>query len=284
MDMPPDRWPAIAAARQCSVERVPFVVDGDMVGSVAAAHIDALAAWPHWIAAGPAGVCLLAGAADRDTAFAQMNASLRAQGHIVAWRDEAFALSSPASGAVLATFERASARFWGTLTLGAHCNGYVAGADGRPTHLWIARRSFSKATDPGKLDNLVGGGVPLGQTPYETLVREGWEEAGLRPEQMQAARAGRVIELEREVPEGRQRERLHVFDLALPASCQPCNQDGEVASLHCLPVEVAIEHAAGDDMTVDAALATLDFLLRHRLLPPDLHDTIDRRMTGLWVG
>ena len=79
----------------------------------------------------------------------------------------------------LALIERAAARFWGTLTFGAHANGYVADAQGRPTHLWIARRSTHKATDPGKLDNLVGGGVPHGQTPFETLVREGFEEAGL---------------------------------------------------------------------------------------------------------
>ena len=74
-----------------------------------------------------------------------------------------------------ATIERAAARFWGTLTLGAHCNGYVADAHGRPTHLWVARRSLSKPTDPGMLDNLIGGGVPLGQSPLEALQREAFE-------------------------------------------------------------------------------------------------------------
>lgn len=82
-------------------------------------------------------------------------------------------------GRLLATFERAAARFWGTLTFGAHCNGYLADAHGRPTHLWIARRSFTKPTDPGLLDNLVGGGVPHGQSPFDCVRREGWEEAGL---------------------------------------------------------------------------------------------------------
>ena len=89
--------------------------------------------------------------------------------------------------------ERASARFWGTLTLGAHANGFVADADGRPTHLWIAQRSFDKATDPGKFDNLIGGGVPEGQTPLQALVREGWEEAGLTPDALRAVDAGSVL-------------------------------------------------------------------------------------------
>ncbi|HEY6134741.1 MAG TPA: DUF4743 domain-containing protein [Rubrivivax sp.] len=276
-------WPALAAARRRSVLRVPFEVGGEVVGSVATAHAGVLTRWPRWIDASPAGVRLRVAGPERDAAFAQMNDALRAEGLIVAWRDEAFPLFSPASGAVLATFERASARFWGTLTLGAHCNGYVADSDGRPARLWIARRSRTKATDPGRLDNLVGGGVPLGQSPHDTVVREGWEEAGLDAAQMQAVQAGRVIEIDRDVPEGRQFERLHVFDLLLPAGLQPCNQDGEVESLQCEPLERAIRQAAGDEMTVDAALATLDFLLRHRLLPAPQHERLDRRMVGLWA-
>jgi 8-oxo-dGTP pyrophosphatase MutT (NUDIX family) len=182
---------------------------------------------------------------------------------------------------VLARFERAAARFWGTLTRGAHANGYVAGADGGPTHLWIARRSDSKATDPGLFDNLIGGGVPHGQTPHETLVREGFEEAGLTPEQMSAARRGRVIHIDRDVPEGRMVEHVHAFDVELPAGVRPQNQDGEVAAITLLPVAEAAALAAGGTMTVDASLVTLDFLLRHRLLPDDEHADLSARMATL---
>jgi hypothetical protein len=88
--------------------------------------------------------------------MARMNDSLRAEGLIVAWRDEPFPLFSVRGEPVGVSIERAATRFWGSLTLGAHCNGYVADAAGRPEHLWIARRSSTKATDPGRLDNLVG--------------------------------------------------------------------------------------------------------------------------------
>jgi 8-oxo-dGTP pyrophosphatase MutT (NUDIX family) len=277
-------WPAIAAACQRTVPRVPFEVDREVVGSVACAHVGALRRWPQWVEAGDSGVRLLVAREERDGAFAQMNATLRAEGCLVAWRDEVFPLWSPRTGAVLATFERASARFWGTLTLGAHCNGYVAGPGGRPSHLWVARRAFDKATDPGKRDNLVGGGVPLGQSPRETVVREAWEEAGLTPVQMQAAQPGRLIDLDRDVAEGRQFERVHVFDLALPAGCTPSNQDGEVESIECLPVGAALALAAGDEMTVDAALVTIDFALRHRLLPAHEHEQLTARMAPLWAG
>jgi 8-oxo-dGTP pyrophosphatase MutT (NUDIX family) len=131
--------------------------------------------------------------------------------------------------------------------------------------MWIARRSPTKATDPGKLDNLIGGGVPMGQTPWDTLVREGFEEAGLSSAQMARATPGRVIELDRDVPEGRQFERLHVFDLQLTEAECPVNQDGEVAEVGLWSIHDTCAAAAGDEMTVDAGLVTLDFLLRNGL-------------------
>ena len=265
-----NNWPALRRANaHDAAARAPFNVNGTPVGSVARAHLQALRAWPQWLRVDEASVSLQAEAGALDEVLAQLNGALRGQGLICAWRDEAFALFDPASGARLAAMERAAARFWGTLTLGAHANGYLADAQGRPTHLWIARRSASKATDPGLHDNLVGGGVPDGQTPWQALVREGWEEAGLPPERMHAAQAGSVLRLQRDIPEGVQHERLHAFDLRLPPGLQPRNQDGEVAGFECLPLDQALRLAAGDTMTVDAALVTMDFALRHALLPAD---------------
>ena len=262
-------WAALAAARAHDPDtRLPFLIDGVLVWSVAREHLSALAAHPQVLALRPDAVHLLAPRAERDAALARINLALRDAGHVVAWRDELYAVVERQGAPAFAHIERAASRFWGTLTFGAHCNGYVADADGRPTHLWIARRSFTKPTDPGLLDNLVGGGVPAHQTPRETLIREGWEEAGLTPQQMQGAQPGRVIHLRRDIPEGLQQEWLYVFDLALPAGLQPVNQDGEVAELHLMPVHEAVARAAAGEMTVDAALATLDFALRHHLLPP----------------
>jgi 8-oxo-dGTP pyrophosphatase MutT (NUDIX family) len=276
-------WLAPAAARAAApAARVPFVLAGVPVGSVARAHLGALRAWPRELAVEDEAVAMVA--AVPDEALARINAALREQGLIRAWRDELFAVFHPGTQQVLARMERAASRFWGTRTLGAHANGYVAGRDGRPTHLWIAQRSFSKATDPGLFDNLVGGGVPAGQTPLETLVREGFEEAGLSPAQMQPARPGRVIRLQRDIPEGFQFEDLHAFDLALPAGLVPQNQDGEVHAFTLLPVDAALALAAGTAMTVDAALVTLDFALRHRLLPPDQAASLAQSMAPLFSG
>lgn len=267
-------WPALAAARLRAVPRVPFRLGSRAVGSVARAHLGALERFERDLRVTDSQVELTAAAAQRDEILAHLNAQLHADGLIVAWRDEPFPLLDPHTGDVLATFERAATRFWGTMTRGAHCNGFVRGADGRPSHLWIARRSLTKATDPGKLDNLVGGGVPHGQTPHQTMVREGWEEAGLDAATMQRAQPGRVLYLERDIPEGCMVEQVHSFDLELPEGCTPCNQDGEVSQLTCMDIRSAAWAAARDEMTVDAALVTLDFLLRHGLLEPAEHERL----------
>ena len=264
-------WPAIALARACGGSpRVPFVLEqapDTVLGSVAVDHLAVLRRYPDAFALTPGGVALRLPVGERDDRLAEVHADLRDQGLIVAWRDEPYPLRGR-DGVVHGIIERAASRFWGTLTLGAHCNGYVADAQGRPTHLWIARRAETKPTDPGRLDNLVGGGVPAGQTPREALVREGWEEAGLVPDQMQGAVAHEVIELECDIPEGRQLEHLHVFDLELPAGVSPRAIDGEVEWHRCLPVAEALARAAAGELTTDAALVTLAFALRWQLLEP----------------
>jgi 8-oxo-dGTP pyrophosphatase MutT (NUDIX family) len=282
-------WPAIDDARRADASaRVPLRIQHAgrprLAGSVARAHLPALARWRPALVVGAEGVALHCPAPERVDFFAEVNQRLRADGLIVAWRDETYAVPALDDGMLLATFERAASRFWGTTTFGAHCNGYVAGADGRPTHLWIARRAFDKPTDPGLLDNLVGGGVPHGQSPAACVQREGWEEAGLTPAQMAGLQPGRRLRVARDVPEGFQLEEVSAYDLALAPGLVPQNQDGEVHSITCMSVAEALARAAAGEMTVDASLVTLDFALRHQLLPADQAAALAARSAHLWMG
>lgn len=290
----PADWPAIAAARACDpAARLPFFIldngQPQRAGSVARRHLAALARWPGALLCQPDRLTLRLPGTERQAFFDETNRWLHQQGLVIGWRDETYPVPAQPGGALLATIERAAARFWGTLTFGAHCNGYLADAHGRPSHLWIARRAFNKPTDPGLLDNLIGGGVPHGQSLAQAVVREGWEEAGLRPAQMHHLVAGRRFVLARDVPEGFQHEEVSVFDLRLPAGLTPQNQDGELHSLALLPVPQALAHAAAGHMTVDAALVTLDFVLRHRLLVADhqhqhQHQHLQALSDALWTG
>ncbi|MCM5682884.1 DUF4743 domain-containing protein [Schlegelella sp. S2-27] len=271
--MPPIEFdcPALRAARDLhSGKRLPFLIAGAHVGSVARDHLGLLAEHATWLQIGPRGVRMLERLRtepQRSAALAATNSVLRALGLVRGWRDEIYPVLAEPGAVPLALIERAASRFWGTLTFGAHLNGYVCDTLGRPSHLWIARRALSKATDPGRLDNLVGGGVPHGQSPFTTLVRECWEESGIPEALARQAHPMSQVRLHCDIPEGVQQEVIYVYDLELPRDFEPRAMDGEVMEHRLLPIEDVVELLRGPEFTTDAALVTLDFLQRRGLLP-----------------
>jgi 8-oxo-dGTP pyrophosphatase MutT (NUDIX family) len=281
-----DRCPAIEAARALQPgQRLPFYIYREPVGSVARSLLPVLSSCAPWLKVGEHAVQMddrLFSVEQRSAALAQTNATLRVHGLVPGWRDEIYGVGTSADEPPLARIERAAARVWGTLTFGAHLNGYVRAPGGAITHLWIARRAWTKPTDPGKLDNLVAGGVPLGQTPFRALVRECWEESGLPEGTARRATPGRVVHLLRDVPEGVQNEQVYVYDLELPRGLAPHNVDGEVAEHRLMPLDEVVALLGSEEMTTDAALVTLDFLLRRHLLPAPLHEAWGEAARALW--
>ncbi len=76
------------------------------------------------------------------------------------WRGEAFDVRAEPDGPVLGRSDRGALPVLGIEAVGVHLNGLVERADG--LHMWIGRRAPDKLLDPGKLDHIVGGGVPAG--------------------------------------------------------------------------------------------------------------------------
>ena len=92
------------------------------------------------------------------------------------WRNEQYTVYS-ARRSVLFTLERSACSLFGVVTYGAHLNVYVQSPEG--IEVWIPRRSQSKPTFPGKLDNSVAGGISNGLSPRETIIKEALEEASI---------------------------------------------------------------------------------------------------------
>jgi 8-oxo-dGTP pyrophosphatase MutT (NUDIX family) len=252
--------PCITKARRFDAHaHRPFWIDGEQVGWVRATDVPLLVRWPDVFEIDATRVTLASRFNTLDLRSAALGAvigALAADGRIPGWRDETYAIRNAFDAPPLAYIERAASRFFGTMTYAVHLNGVVEYADGAP-QLWIARRSDTKATDPGMLDNVVAGGIGWGFGIEATIVKECWEEAGI-PEQIAArAMAGRTVHVLQSLPEGTQAEQIFVYDLALPADFAPRNQDGEVGEHRLARIEE-------DAMTVDASLATLDCLLRRR--------------------
>ena len=104
----------------------------------------------------------------------------------------------------------------------------------------------------------------------ETLRKEAWEEAGLAPTLLGDLNCVSAVRVEYSVPEGLHREILFVHDLWLSPEFTPCNQDGEVSEIRCMPVEDVIQNLLTADFTLDAGVVMIDGLLRlGAVLPED---------------
>lgn len=209
----------------------------------------------------------LASEGQRTAALADVAHTLAKEGAIAGWRHETYAVRVRLHDTPLFHIERAAMRFFGFTSHAAHLNGFTTAQGG--LRLWIARRSASKAIDPGRLDTVVGGGVPSGQDAWQTMIRECFEEAGIEPALAKRAKPAGRLEVCHEVPEGLHSEILHAHDLELPADFRPRNVDGEVGEFRLLEAGVVADRIANGEFTIEAGLVTLDFLLRHGAITAD---------------
>lgn len=218
----------------------------------------------------------LASAVERSAALVAVTQTLAAEGALTAWRDEVYAVA-PAFGApAWFRLERAAARYFGVRTYAAHVNGLVR--TGAEVAMWVARRSPTKAIDPGMLDNLVGGGIAAGVGVARTVAKESWEEAGIPAGLASRAQPTAVLHVARDIPDGIQDEVIFVHDLWLPPAFTPVNQDGEASGQHRHPLATMpalLAESFGDEaMTVDASLVALTVVARAPDLDPDARATL----------
>lgn len=183
-------------------------------------------------------------------------------GALDGWRGEPIDVLDWSGVLCLGQMERAAARFWGSHTRAVHLNAWVRCDDGHGFRLWLAKRADSKSTDPGRWDNLVAGGLAPQESPLQALRREALEEASLDLTRAHQLTFGPTLKMDRAVAQGWQRESLFVVDAQLPMDFQPVNQDGEVQAFGLFDEAGARELATANQMTADAAAATLDFLKR----------------------
>lgn len=259
---------------------IPFVAEGTLVGWVKPDFAQNLTNWPDLFSVRPRGVTLTSDFADvdqRSLAFGEVVEALAMNGSIKGWRNEQISISDTFYSEPILHVERAAARYFGFLVHAAHMTGHTI-SDGMPL-IWLARRAKNKDIDPGKLDNVVGGRIPRGLSPTETMHKEAWEEAGIKPEMAKMARAAGALRVCRAIPEGVHREIIYVHDLYLPPDFRPQNQDGEVERFYCVRPEDALarveQMTTGGDFTVEATLVMLNFLIRRGFFSPERPDYVE---------
>ena len=260
---------------------LPFSVSGTRVGCVKHAFAEILSRWPEVWRIDDRGVTLAESldteatpAAERTQAVAEVVQRLREEGHIDGWRDELYPVNRTWSEPAFLLIERAAVPWFGVRAYGVHMNGFVRGADG--LKMWVARRSLSKPTGPGKLDQMVAGGQPADIGLYDNMLKECAEEAGIPLAIARHVRAVGSITHALETDVGFRPDVIFNFDLELPEDFSPVNTDGEVEAFYLWPIEQVMERVRdSDEFKFNCALVIIDFLVRHGYLAADDPDYSD---------
>ncbi|XP_029102201.1 thiamine pyrophosphokinase 2 isoform X1 [Scleropages formosus] len=180
----------------------------------------------------------------------------------------------------LMCMERAATSLFGVKRYGVHVNGYRQEEDGTVT-MWLSRRSRTKQTYPGTLDNLVAGGLAAGTSLQETLIKECEEEACIPACIAETACPVGTVSYTYEDEDGVFPESQFVFDLKLPLEFRPQIGDGEVQDFYLWPLDQVKEVLVSEDFKPNSAMVVLDFLIRHSYVHPDAEPYYQEFVTGL---
>ncbi len=255
---------------------VPFWHAQQRLGLIRNNNVAALRSFPTVFAVNADGVHLIA-QGDHDGLSAiieDVTEKLVAQGLVAKVRNEYFAASPRWGVAPHFKIDRGAVPFFGIKAYGAHLNGYVR--DGDTLKLWVGRRSPKKAVAPGKLDNLVAGGINNEHGLFETLIKESAEEADIAPALASQSVAVGAVSYRMEVKYGLRDDVLFCYDLEMPADFVPRNTDGELVGFTLDDAkDVIARMRGGDDFKFNVNLVLIDFALRHGLITADDPEYLD---------
>jgi len=180
---------------------------------------------------------------------------------------EAYPVTPAGRQAALCIMDRSAAAYFGVRAFGQHLNGFVRKADGM--YMWLGRRARDRLIYPGRLDNMVAGGLPWDVSLEENLFKECAEEAGLSENVVRQAVPVGLVSYNRVAERGYRPDVLYCYDLELSPGFTPQNTDGEVESFSLLPIaEVARIVRETDEFKLNCNLVIIDFLLRHGYIEP----------------
>lgn len=256
---------------------LPWLIDAQVVGWLRPTFVERLRPWSAVFDIQPDRVVMAAGLTgfeQRSAALAGVTKSLVAEGVISIDLNEPYPVTAGDRDAALCTLDRGSVAYFGVRSFGQHLNGYVR--DGDEILMWLGRRAADRIIYPGRLDNLVAGGLPHGLSPWQNLVKEAREEAGMAESLVRRARPVGAVTYQAMSGKGLKPDVLFCYDLELPADFRPRNEDGEVEEFLLLPIQDVMECVREtDEFKLNCNLVVMDFLLRHGYIGPESAGFLD---------
>lgn len=176
------------------------------------------------------------------------------------------------------SIDRSASILFDTVSYGVQMLAYTRTEHG--VRYWVPRRSRTKRSYPGMLDNCVGGALNTGETPLTCLVREASEEASLPEEYVRAnAKSFGVVSYHMATngngEEGHQPQVMYVYHIELAPDVVPTPSDGEVERFELLALEEVQTTLKNGEFKTNCAMTWLEYFISFGILntenEPDLH-------------
>lgn len=249
----------------------PWLIEGQIVGWVRPSILQLCAEYPGVFVLADQQLELDTALTDfdqRTQALADATEHMARAGHILPPMGEPFPVTPAGREQAKCIIDRSASAYFGVRSFGQHLNGIVHKPDG--LYMWIGRRARDRLIFPGKLDQMVAGGLPWGVSLEENLLKEAHEEASVPGWLAAQAQAVSVVTYNRLAERGFRPDVIYCYDLELPEDFVPQNHDGEVEEFQLLPIgEVMRLVLHTDEFKLNCNLVIVDFLLRQGYISPD---------------
>ena len=180
------------------------------------------------------------------------------------WRDELWPVYG-SSGELLFDIERSASGLFGFNRYGVQLVAFTRDSDeDDEMKVWIGKRSLSTKTYPGLLDNVAAGGIPTGEQPLPSILREAKEEAGFEPSVLSNIEHFGCVSYVYESNTGLIcPEAQWLYEVELPKEIIPKPGDNEVEGFLLATTEQIRQWIVEGLFKPNCAIALLRFMLRH---------------------
>lgn len=262
---------------------VPFRLDDRQVGWLGRDLAARLGRWDRYFEIGDDAVSLvdsLDTVESRTRAMSEVCAALVVQQVLPRSREEFCPVTTGFGSPVLMHLDRSWLAPFGVISYGVHLNGHVGTGPGM--EMWVGLRAKDRLVAPGKLDNLAAGGLPVGLSLFDNLIKEAAEEASVPEDLARTARPAGAVSYIMQTPAGLRRDLLFCYDIALPNDFEPENADGEISGFVRWPIRQVLRVAdETEEFKFNVNLVLIDFLIRHGHLSPDDEPDYEALVAGL---
>ena len=154
--------------------------------------------------------------------------------------------------------------FFGFQFFGVHLNGFLK--EKKKHFMWIGKRS-KKGNFPNNYDQVAAGGLPYGISIEKNLIKESFEEANINKKLVLKSKFDGTVSYRVETKFGLSRHILFCYNLELPKTFTPKNNDGEIVNFYLKPIDEILKIIKDTKkFKFDCSLVIILFSLNKKIL------------------